>query len=342
MSRTVLAAAPTRIDFAGGTLDIPPLYLFHQPALTINVAISLYATVTVRQTAGRGIRLAARDQGKEASWASASHIDWRRDRFLELMARLLRSFGSRSGVEMTTDCQAPAGAGIGGSSALAIAATAALARLGKDRMAKPELIEFARSIETQTIRVPTGYQDYYAAVYGGASAIEFGLTGIVRRPVATGRFLDELEQHLLLLYTGKPRFSGANNWQLFKRHMSGDTSVVRFFDRLQANALAMRDAFLGRDLRAIADGLNEDWATRRAMLPSMSTPLVDALIRLARRGGAFGARVCGAGGGGCVAFLIDPASRPRLEQSLARYRVRILPCRVPRRGLTVRVMSHGR
>jgi D-glycero-alpha-D-manno-heptose-7-phosphate kinase len=336
VSRTVVAAAPTRIDFAGGTLDIPPLYLFHQPALTINVAISLYATVTVREKKGRGIRLVAQDQHRQASWASSSRIDWRQDRFLELMARLLRSFGPRSGVEMTTDCQAPAGAGTGGSSALAIAATAALDRLSTDHMAKPELIEYARSVETQTIRVPTGYQDYYAAVYGGASAIEFGLTGIVRRPMARGKFLDELQRHLLLVYTGKPRFSGANNWRLFTRHLNGDATVVRFFERLKANALAMRDAFLRRDLRAIADVLNEDWATRKAMLPGMSTPLIDALIRGARRAGAMGARVCGAGGGGCVAFLIDPASRRSLEKSLAKYRVLILPCRVARRGLRIR------
>ncbi len=222
MSQTIVATAPTRIDFAGGTLDIPPLYHLHQPALTINVAISLRATVTVREGRGRGIRLVARDQNKQAFWASSQRIDWRQDRFLELMARLLQSFAPSSAVEVTTDCQAPAGAGTGGSSALAIAATAALAQLTKCRMTRPELIEYARAVETQTIRVPTGYQDYYSAVYGGASAIEFGLAGIVRRPMAAGDFLDELDQHLLLAYTGKPRFSGANNWRLFKKHMDGD------------------------------------------------------------------------------------------------------------------------
>ncbi len=336
MSRTIVAAAPTRVDFAGGTLDIPPLHLFHQPALTINIAISLYATVTVREEKGRGVRLVARDQNRQAFWPSSSRIDWRKDRFLELMARLLRSLGPRSGLEMTTDCQAPAGAGTGGSSALAIAATAALARLANGRMAKPALIEYARSVETQTIRVPTGYQDYYAAVYGGASVIEFGLTGIVRRPVAAGEFLKELEQHLLLVYTGKPRFSGANNWELFRRHIRGDSKIVRFFDRLQVNAVAMRKAFLRRDLRAVAEVLNEDWATRKALLPRMSTPFIDTLIRVARGAGALGARVCGAGGGGCVAFLVDSTVRPRLEKSLAAHRARILPCRVSRQGLTVR------
>jgi len=336
VSRSIVASAPTRIDFAGGTLDIPPLYLFHEPAVTVNVAIDLCATVAVRETKERGIHLVARDRDMQAFWPSADQIDWRQNRFLELTARLLRSFVPLSAVEVTTDCQAPAGAGTGGSSALAVAATAALARLGNRRMSKSELIEYARAVETQTIRVPTGYQDYYAAVFGGASAIEFGRTGIVRRSLVVGEFLDELERHLLLVYTGEPRFSGANNWQLFKGHMSGDPTVFRFFEQLKDNALAMRDAFLHRDLGGVAEALNEDWAIRKAMLPRMSTPLVDTLIRSSRRAGASGARVCGAGGGGCIVFLVDPASRSRVEKLLGPHRVQILPCRIHRRGLTVR------
>ncbi len=101
----------------------------------------------------------------------------------------------------------------------------------------------------------------------------------------------------------------------------------------------MREAFLRQKLRAVAEVLNEDWAIRKAMLPSMSTPLIDALIRVARRAGALGARVCGAGGGGCIAFLVDPDARAKLETLIARYRARLLPCRVSRRGLSVRETS---
>ena len=336
MSRIITAVAPTRIDLAGGTLDIPPLYLFHQPALTVNVAITLCATVTIRETGREGIRLIAADQGREASWASPGAIQWRKEPFLELTARLLRSFAPFSGVEVTTDCQAPAGAGTGGSSALAIAATAACARLTRRRLTKGELIEYAKAIETQAIKVPTGYQDYYAAVYGGASAIAFGLSGIRRQELAKGVFLDELDRHLLLVYTGKPRFSGVNNWELFKRHLDGDTKMIRFFDRLKGNALAMREAFLREDLRGIAQVLTEDWATRKGMLPTMSTPLINRLIEQGRRSGAWGARVCGAGGGGCIVFLIDPRARQRLEQFVASHGATVLRCGVDRRGLVVR------
>lgn len=339
MNRIITAVAPTRIDFAGGTLDIPPLYLFHQPALTVNVAITLCATVTIRETGRGGIRLIAKDRGREASWPSPEAIQWRKEPFLEMTARLLRSFAPPAGVEVTTDCQAPAGAGIGGSSSLAIAAAAACARLTRRSMTKRELIEWAWAIETQVLKVPTGYQDQYAAVYGGASAIAFGLRDITRHPLATGTFLDALDRHLLLVYTGRPRFSGANNWALFKKHAEGDPKIFRFFDRLKENALAMRGAFLRRDLKGIAEVLNEDWATRRRMLPTMSTPLIDRLIAEARRAGAWGARVCGAGGGGCLAFLIDPKARRRLEGLVTAHGARVLPCRVSRRGLVVREIS---
>src|SRR5574337_320424 len=183
-----------------------------------------------------------------------------------MLARLIRSLAPDTGLDIRTDCQAPAGAGTGGSSALAVATTAALSAVAGRPLNRRELIEHAKAIETQAIHVPTGYQDYYAAAYGGASSIEFGLTGIHRTSIAQRPFLMELQQHLLLLYLGKPRFSGANNWDLFKRHMEGDRKTFAFFDALQENALAMRDAFQAQDLSGIAKLLNRDWEIRRRAL----------------------------------------------------------------------------
>ena len=110
----IVAAAPTRIDFAGGTLDIPPLHRFHQPAITINVAIELLAEVRVRRRAGRAIRLFAIDQRRQLLWPSRDKISWSREPFLELVARLIRTLAPDTGLDIRTDCQAPAGAGTGG------------------------------------------------------------------------------------------------------------------------------------------------------------------------------------------------------------------------------------
>ncbi|NJD67718.1 MAG: hypothetical protein FIA90_03430 [candidate division NC10 bacterium] len=336
MTELIVATAPTRLDFAGGTLDIPPLYLFHQPAMTVNVAINLVAKVTVTRRPGRAIRLVASDQGRQLTWSSRDTIAWARQPFLEMLARLIRSLAPDTGLEIRPDCQAPAGAGTGGSSALAVAAAAALAAVGGRALDRRTLIEHAKAVETQAIRVPTGYQDYYAAAYGGAGSIEFGLIGIHRTAIADRAFLDELQQHLLLLYLGKPRFSGANNWDLFKRHMDGDRKTFAFFDALRDNALAMRDAFVQRDLAGIARLLNRDWTIRRRALPTMSSPAIDRLIHSLRRAGAIAARICGAGGGGCLALVIRPEARATLNALAETAGATVLPCIVNTRGLVVR------
>jgi len=340
MGDLIVASAPTRIDFAGGTLDIPPLHLFHQPAITVNVAIDLAAEVRIRQRPGRAIRLFAVDQRRQLLWPSREKISWTREPFLELVARLIRSLAPDTGLDIWTDCHAPAGAGTGGSSALAVATAAALATVAGRRLNRPTLIEQARSIETQAIHVPTGYQDYYAAAYGGASAIEFGLTGIRRTSIGEKRFLARIERHLLLVYLGKPRFSGANNWELFKRHVERDRKTVVLFEALKDNAISMRNAFLKQDVARIADLLNRDWEIRRRALPAMSSPAIDKLIRALRRAGALGARVCGAGGGGCLALLIEPKARVRLGEIAASAGARTLPCSINMRGLVVRRLKH--
>ena len=133
-----------------------------------------------------------------------------------------------------------------------------------------------------------------------------------------------------------PRFSGANNWDLFKRHIEGDRKTVALFEALRDNAISMRDAFIREDVAGIADLLNRDWKTRRRSLPTMSTPSIDRLIRALRRAGALGARVCGAGGGGCLALIIEPEARGRLIALAEGAGARILPCAVNTRGLVVR------
>ncbi|MGH8104122.1 MAG: hypothetical protein ACREJQ_06350 [bacterium] len=335
--RTLRATAPTRIDFAGGTLDLPPLYLMHQPAYTVNVAIELRARVIIEQPdcAWSGVALTARDRNLGAQWPSAESIDWAGKPWLELPARLIQSLAPNEGIRVTTELESPSGAGIGGSSTLAIALTGGLLALRKENWPPARLIEHAKGAETQTIRVPTGYQDFIAAYYGGASVIEYTLTGFVRRPACSSRFLDTLESHLLLVYSGKPHFSGANNWELFKKHMDGDKRTISFFADLRESAEHMKDAFKTNRVRPIAEAMNHDWAIRYKMLPKMSTPKIDRLIADAMNQGAYTARVCGAGGGGCVAFLIDPAARARIQQIAKRLNCIALPSRIARTGLTI-------
>ncbi len=174
-------------------------------------------------------------------------------------------------------------------------------------------------------------------MYGGVSAIELGEAGIVRKPVAVD--LDDLNQRIVLAYTGVPRNSGINNWEVMKAHIDGDRAVFRNFDRIAAIAIAMRAALEKADWPEVARLLREEWRNRRTNAPGITTPLIDRLIAVTRRAGAVGAKVCGAGGGGCVFFLVERGAKERVSQAIAAEGGTVLPVSVAPRGVSVKVSA---
>ncbi|MFN4181833.1 MAG: hypothetical protein ACK4G3_01280 [bacterium] len=331
----IQVSAPTRVDLSGGTLDIPPLYIFHQPAYTINVAIELRAKVclTLRE---RGVSLLSKDRKKRVEAPTLDHLNARKNPQLGLLIYAMKNYG-REGMHLETEIEAPSGAGMGGSSALAIAIISALALAQKSHLPPEEVtIKRARGVETLTLGVPTGYQDYYSAYYGGLNILQFTLEGVKRETLYSPEFLQKLEDFLMLVYTGKPHFSGANNWALFREHMEGKRRIILFFEQLKENALGMRESVLKKDIWQVGHWMRRDWETRRKMLPEMSTEKIDLLVRKAREMGSIGERVCGAGGGGVLALLCPPEKQEKLRGEIARCKGILLPCRVARQGLVYR------
>ncbi len=334
--KTVYSEAPTRIDLAGGTLDIPPIYLFHQPAITINMAIDAKAKVTI-STADKTV-ICSLDQNITAEWQNPSDISWDKHPQLELILRLVKSFNPHEHISVDVHSGVPAGSGLGGSSAIAIALTSALARWFGKELLENELVEYAKSIETQTVKVPTGYQDYWGAVHGKIHAYEMGLNGKpIVSPLGSDNFHAELERHLLLVYTEKTRFSGTNDWEIFKKRIDGDAATIRYFEELKEAALLMKDAFGKEDIHRIAEAMNQDWNIRKVMLPTWSTPEIETMMGQTFRHGAFAGRVCGAGGGGCSVLLIDPSRRGELTSVITAIGMRIIPAAIAQKGLSVKM-----
>ncbi len=224
--------APTRIDLAGGTLDIWPLYLFHEGAVTVNCAITRYASCVIESTSEKSKRivLASRDTKRRESFPSLEALFRARRYKLPLLAHLVRVFRPSGGFTLTTDSEAPAGAGIGGSSAMAVAICAALDHLTGAGLRREDWIHISRDVEAVVIRVPTGTQDHYPPAFGGAAAIVLAPGG--ERRESLGCDLDELERRLVLCYTGRPRQSGINNWEVFKRHIDGDRRVAQNLEKI--------------------------------------------------------------------------------------------------------------
>jgi len=329
------AIAPTRVDLAGGTIDIWPLYLFHPGAATVNFGISLYARCRIETRDDDRIILESRDRQVSFETSLAGVVDLAREERLELIAKLVHFFKPETGFHLIAESDAPAGAGLGGSSALAIACIGALNRLVGERYERSKFIVIAANVETQVIRVPAGFQDYYGAFYGGANCIHFRPDGIEREALSINSA--ELERRVVVCYTGEPRLSGINNWEMFKTHIDGDPTIFQLFESIRDSAQAMRRALVDDDWPEVSRVMRAAYPNRKRLAPNITTPRMEMLVEQASRHGAEAAKVCGAGGGGCIAFLCAEGTKPAVERALAEDAdVQVLDWQFAPEGLVVR------
>ena len=330
---TIVAQAPCRADLAGGTIDLWPLYLFHSGATTLNFAVNILTTCRITPLKGRTIHLRSIDTKREERFASFEDVRHAKRFRLPISGRLLQFFAPKEGALIETDSESPAGAGISGSSALMIATTAALARFTDRHLTLEQMRVIAQNVEAQIIEVPTGCQDYYPALYGGVSAIRLDADGIHREAVTIAP--EEIESRFVLAYTGEPRRSGINNWEVFKAHIDGDKRVFKNFEKIAEIARAMHQALVAYDWPEVARLLREEWKLRRTNAPGITTPLIDKLVSIASKHGGQAAKVCGAGGGGCVIFLVEKGASSRVATAIGEAGARVLPLQVARLGLRV-------
>ena len=138
----------------------------------------------------------------------------------------------------------------------------------------------------------------------------------------------------MLCYTGEPRNSGTNNWDVTKRHIDGDPAVRTSFARIRDIAAAMRTALERRDWSEVGRQIAAEWENRKALAPGVTTPAIDAMLDAARRAGALGGKVCGAGGGGCLFCYGPPEANGAIRQALDGGGARLLDFTFERHGLT--------
>ena len=320
MPRRVEARAPTRIDLAGGTVDLWPLYLLLDRPLTVNAAINLEAAAVVEESETPGWEIVSRDRGvsgripaesslREALEAVPGELGFIVRLAHEFLAPLARQRGRAAGLRVITDCRAPAGSGLGGSSTLGIALASALDRFSGRGLEAQEILHLTRAIETQVLAIPTGEQDYHPAIRGGVLGLHYTVGGTRIESIAADA--RTLEGHLVLIYTGISRSSGISNWDVFKRFLDGDLGVRAALQATSEAAHAMREAIVDGDWLAAGAALAREWEARKALSPAVSDARIDRLIAGACDKGALAGKVCGAGGGGCL-ILWGPDDGVRL------------------------------
>lgn len=328
MSRRIRIQAPCRVDLAGGTLDIWPLGLLHSGACTLNVAIDRHVRVALET---RRTGFVVRQAGETVSVAHGAALLARPS--VRLAGLVIEHFRLPP-VTVTVESDSPRGAGLGASSALTVALIAAAERLlDREASPPPAVARLARDLEAVLMGLPTGIQDHYPALLGGVLEILHRPGGEEVRRLGTD--LERLGECLSVVYSGVSHFSAGNNFRVVSGRLEGDEELVRRLDVIARVAGEMAEPLRRGDAEAVGRLMTREWEARRGLAECLSTPEIEDILERALAAGAWGGKVCGAGGGGCVALLSPPPARPNVEQTIHQAGYRVLDCRPTAAGLAV-------
>jgi D-glycero-alpha-D-manno-heptose-7-phosphate kinase len=313
----VRAAAPLRISFVGGGTDFPHYYERHGGAV-LSATIDHYAHVSVTPRKDREVRIRSLDLGHLAEY----HLDEgpTYDGVMDLAKAAIARVGVDGGLEMDVTSDAPPGSGLGGSSALVTAVVGALAALGGRSIGAKELARLSYAIEREDLGIAGGWQDQYAAAFGGFNLLEFSAGRVTLMPIAISRErLAELRANLLLCYTGTGRTDlGLIDTQI-RMYREGREETIVGMKHLHEMAYEMRDAVETGDLDALGGMLQQAYENKKLMNPHIADgTAIEQLFRTARDHGALGGKICGAGGGGYLLLYCKPERQPAVREALER------------------------
>jgi D-glycero-alpha-D-manno-heptose-7-phosphate kinase len=298
------AAAPVRLDFAGGWTDVPP-FSAQEGGVVVNAAIGLFVRAELRPE-GTGFHLVADDLGERLDLADIAGLALNGS--LDLHKAVLRTFRVPTPVTLWSRADAPKGSGLGGSGALDVAlvtaATAATAAEGTALRPPHEVAEAAWRLEAVDVGVPGGRQDQWAAALGGFNLMRFQDPDVaVERLTLDAAFAAELARRTVLCYTGASRLSGETIARVMGAYQRGDPAVVGALRGMCEIAERMGAALRAADLAGVGTLLSENWRLQQALDTRMSTPAMAKLEAALRDAGALGGKAAGSGAGGCMFYI---------------------------------------
>lgn len=325
--RRVRVRTGCRLDLAGGTLDVWPLGLLHTDAVTVNLAVEVAVEVEVElRPEGYEIRT---DGGGLARSSLSEFAEITEARLFSLLLEHLDAPPLR----LTARSAAPRGSGLGASSSLAVATIAAVDRLFEHERPAREVVTLARDIEARLMGLPTGCQDHYPALLGGALAIEHRPGGESVQPLAVD--LEGLDRHLVVAYSGESHVSAETNWGVYRRRLESDPGTVERFERITAIAQEIIEPLEVGNFKKVGHLVAEEWEQRKGLAQGVETPVIEALLEQTRERGAWGGKAGGAGGGGCIFVVAPEGRRDEIEQGLSELGARILAAHPRREGLEI-------
>ena len=327
----VRSKAPLRISFAGGGTDVPP-YPQERGGVVLSTTIDKYAYCSLTPNRHDAIRVSSLDYDVIADYRSTADLVYNGQ--LDLVKAAINVMGAPAGLDLFMHTDAPPGSGLGSSSAIVVALVGAFRELLRLPLSTYEIAQRAYHIERVELQIQGGMQDQYAAAFGGINFIEFHPDTVIVNPLRIDPdTLNELEYHLVLCYTGKTRRSARIIERQVASYVGRSEEVVRALDGLKALTIKMKNALLRGHLHEFGALLHEGWTLKTGLDKEITDPQIDELYHVARRHGAIGGKLLGAGGGGHFLFYCEFDKKHVLAEKLEAMGAKIVEFGFDLRGL---------
>lgn len=324
LNRVVRARAPLRLGLAGGGTDVSPFSDEHG-GFVLNATIDLYTQAIIEPCADGRVVMVAMDREETVEFAASADVPDEEPLRLHkgIYRRIVRDFngGHPLSMKITTYADAPAGSGLGTSSAMVVCMLQAYSEWLQLGLGEYEVAHLAFEIERLDLCLAGGKQDQYASAFGGFNFIEFGAEDkVLVNPLRVKEWIvSELEASTVLYYTGQSRESAHIIQRQIENTRAKDGASLEAMLAVKQDALAMKEAILRGDLNSYAQVLGRSWAAKKRMAQGITNPEIDAVYESAIGAGALAGKISGAGGGGFMMFFVRPEKRMRVLKELARH-----------------------
>jgi D-glycero-alpha-D-manno-heptose-7-phosphate kinase len=325
------ARAPLRLSFCGGGTDVSP-YPEEHGGVVLSATVNQYAFASLRPRRDSRLTIASLDYDVVAKYDHPRRM--RLDGNLDLIKAVVRALRVRRGADLWVHSDAPPGSGLGSSSTIVVALIGVLSEWLHRPLSGYETAELAYHIEREELGLAGGRQDQYAAVFGGFNLIEFQRDSTIVNPLRIRPgVLHELEYRLLLCYMGQTRQSASIIERQITSYREGRERTVQALHHLKAQTFEMKKALLLGEVDALGELLHEAWEHKKGLDRDISNSHVDRLYQLARKEGAIGGKMPGAGGGGYFLFLTRFDRKHRVAAVLEKHGGQVVPFQFERNGL---------
>ena len=307
--------APARITFGGGGTDLTHFFV-DQGGIVINATINKYAHATLRKRTDSYVRIYSHDLQDVVE--AASPADLKLDGVLDLLVAVVKLIQPTFGFEMEVAADFPVGSGLGGSAAVAAAVIGCFNEFRSDRWDRHQISEMAFQAERLIMNIPGGWQDQYATVFGGFNYMEFTAEHNAILPLRLEqKTVAELEEALMLCYTGRSHDSGAIHRDQRARLVAPESKVADSGSRKKELTLEMKRKLLRGDVYGYGKLLHEAWLLKRQDSAMITDSELDRIYSCATSNGALGGKILGSGGGGYFLFFVPPFQRYRVSDALS-------------------------